>query len=443
VPTDRIEMTARQRHRIPPAVRQRDFALLWLASLANGLSFQMAAVAVGWQVYAIHRSALDLGLIGLAEFVPLPLLALPAGHLADRFPRRLVIACSLVVDIAVMALLLVVTMSGATRLWPFLSLAAATGVASAIGSPAARALPPTLVPPEMLTSALALRSLATQIATVSGPALGGLLFAVRPELPYSAGMGLALLALVSVLGMRPAPARIQAEVGGSPDLRSLLAGIAFVRTTPVLLGAITLDLFAVLLGGQIALAPLFARSILHVGPAGLGLLRAAPAFGAIAAGAILTRRPAGRQAGRKLLVVVGVFGASMIVFGLSRSFPLSLAALAVSGFVDMFSMNIRSTTAALATPDELRGRVNAIEVVFISASNQLGAFESGAAAALVGAVPAVVAGGALTVALAAVWPSLFPALARIDRLEELQPGAYTPALTVASAQTVEPPADTL
>ena len=204
-------------------------------------------------------------------------------------------------------------------------------------------------------------------------------------------------------------------------LGSLLAGLRFVRGTPVLLGAISLDLVAVLFGGAVALLPLFARDILDVGPVGLGVLRSAPAVGALFAGIMLTRRPLRGMAGRKLLVVVGVFGGSMVVFGLSNSFALSFAALAVSGFADMISMNIRSMITALATPDALRGRVNAVEMVFISASNELGAFESGAAAALVGAVPAVVVGGCLTIAAALLWPRLFPQMAGIDRLESLHP----------------------
>ena len=203
---------------------------------------------------------------------------------------------------------------------------------------------------------------------------------------------------------------------------NLLAGFRFMRRTPVLLGAITLDLFAVLFGGAVALLPLFARSVLHTGPFGLGVLRTAPAVGALLAGVVLTRRPLGGRVGRTLLLVVGAFGASMIVFALSHSFALSFGALAVSGFVDMISMNIRSTTVALATPNELRGRVLAIEMVFVSASNELGAFESGVAAALFGAVTAVVAGGAITIGLAASWPFLFPALAAIDRFEDVHPG---------------------
>jgi MFS family permease len=412
------------RRRLPPVLQQRDYALLWVALLVMAAATQMTAVAVGWQVYAIHRNPFDLGLIGLAEFMPLPLLALPAGHVADRFPRRFVFAISLVVEITVTALLLVVSLAGARQLWPFLALAAATGVAGALGAPAGRAIPPEVVSADQLASAMALRSIAGQAAVIGGPAVGGVLFAVRPELVYGLAIGLLVIGLGCVLAL--GTPRVVARAGPAPGLSGLLAGIGFIRRTPVMLGAISLDLFAVLFGGAVALLPVFARSILHTGPAGLGVLRSAPAVGALVAGVIIARHPLRSNAGRTLLVVVALFGASMVVFGLSRWFAVSIAALAVSGFADMISMNIRSTTVALATPDALRGRVNAVEMVFISASNELGAFESGVAAALLGAMPAVVAGGALTIAVAAVWPRLFPSLARIDRLEELQPAAAEP-----------------
>jgi MFS family permease len=386
-----------------------------------GLGGQMVAVAIGWQVYEIDRNPFHLGLVGLAEFLPLPLLALPAGHLADRLSRRLVFVCELALLMVVAALLIVVTLAGAATLWPFLALAVALGVASAIGSPASRALPPTLVPTEILAAALALRSTAVQGAVVVGPAVGGVLFAIRAELVYAASVVLFAAAVVCVLALRePRVPRMRADEAG---IESVLQGIAFIRRTPVLLGAISLDLVAVLLGGAVALLPLFARDVLEVGPEGLGLLRSAPAVGALVAGIMLTRRPLRKRVGRRLLTVVGVFGASMLVFGLSRSFALSLFALAVSGFADMISMNIRSTIVAMATPEELLGRVNAVEMVFISASNELGAFESGAAAALIGAVPAVVAGGALTVGAALAWPLLFRELDHVDRFETLRPEA--------------------
>jgi predicted MFS family arabinose efflux permease len=247
------------------------------------------------------------------------------------------------------------------------------------------------------------------------------LFAIEPVAVYAVAAGLLLAGLTAVLMLRE-PARLSPDdLGRPPALDSLLTGIRFIRGTPVMMGAITLDLFAVLFGGAVALLPAFARSILHVGPIGLGLLRTAPALGALAAGALLTMHPPRARAGRTLIVVVGVFGASMVVFALSHSFLLSLAALAVSGFVDMVSMNIRGTIAALAVPDEVRGRVLAVELVFLSASNELGAFESGMAAALIGTAPAVLAGGVATIALAAVWTKLFPDLARVDRLEDLHP----------------------
>jgi MFS family permease len=408
------------RRRLPPVLQQRDFSLLWTALVVMGFASQMAVVAIGWQVYSIDHDPLDLGLIGLAEFLPLLLLALPAGHIADRFPRRLVFGLSLVVELFVLLALVGVSRAGAHELWPFLLLAMATGVAGSLGAPTGRALPTEVVVPDLLASAMALRSIAGQAAVIGGPVLGGVLFAIHPELVYGVAAGMMVVGLGCIFAMGP-PVVVRERIEEAPGLVRLLAGVGFIRRTPVLLGAISLDLFAVLFGGAVALLPVFAKSILHVGPEGLGILRAAPAVGALVAGFILVRRPLGRNAGRTLLGVVALFGVSMIVFGLSRWFALSAIALAVSGFADMISMNIRSTTVALATPDRLRGRVNAVESVFISASNELGAFESGLAAAILGATPAVVAGGVVTVALAAVWPRFFPALARVDRLEDVQP----------------------
>jgi hypothetical protein len=389
--------------------------------LCSGVAMQMVAVAVGWQVYSIHGSAFDLGLIGLAEFVPVPLLALPAGQLADRLPRVTLVVLWGFADALCVALLLLVTIGGAHQLWQFIALAGLTGTIAAMSAPAGRSLTPEIVPTELVAGALALRSVAGQAATIGGPAVGGLLFAIRPEAVYS--LGIALLVLSSLLMLRVAHPKAIARAGAEPArLSGLIGGIQFIRSTPVILGAITLDLFAVLLGGAVALLPLFAKSILHTGPFGLGVLRSSIAVGALIAGVRLVRRPLGGRSGRTLLIAVAVFGASMVVFGLSHWFLVSALALAVSGFVDMFSMNIRQTTVALATPNSLRGRVNAVEGVFVGASNELGAFESGSAAALLGAVPAVVIGGALTILLAAVWPWVFPALARVDRMEDVAPG---------------------
>ena len=297
-------------------------------------------------------------------------------------------------------------------------------MATALSFPATRAISPSLVPQELLPNALAIRSVASQVGVVAGPALGGLLFALAPTVAYATALGLFALALVAVLAMRPrfavAPGAAAATAPGG-QVRALLGGIHFIRATPVLLGAILLDLFAVLFGGAVALLPVFAQSILHTGPVGLGVLRSAPAVGAVFAGVLLVRRPLPTRAGRTLIGVVIAFGASMIVFGLSRTMVLSLGALVVSGAVDMVSMNIRTTTATLVTPDHVRGRVGAVEAVFIGASNELGAFESGTAAALIGTVPAVVAGGGLTILIALAWTALFPQLATLGRLADLRP----------------------
>jgi len=406
------------RQRLPPPLRLRNFALLWTSSLANGLALQMLVVAIGWQVYAIHKNPLDLGLVGLAEFLPLPILALPAGHLADRMPRRLVVAVGLVLQVAIAVTLVAITLAGAHRLWPFLSIGVLAGIASAVTNPAGRAITPEIVPPELLPGAVALRSVASQIGIVVGPAVGGVIFAVEPVAVYITAAALFALAVVTILGVSSGGAAAPAT---ELTWQTISAGIGFIVRTRMLLGAISLDLVAVLFGDSIALAPVFAATILDIGPIGLGALRAAPSAGALVGALLLSRRPLRLPAGATLLSVVAIFGAMMIVFGFSRSLPLSLAALAVSGFVDMISMNIRSTTVLLVTPRELQGRVSAVEWVFVSASNELGAFESGAVASLIGTVAAVVAGGAVMIGTAASWRRLFPALARMGRLDELRP----------------------
>ena len=400
------------------ALRERDFRLFWLSLLSEGLALSMATVAVGWQVYEIDGDPLDLGLVGLAEFIPLPLLALPAGHLADRVSRRTVIVAARLLDTAVLLALLGVTVAGPDRLAPFLVLAFGTGAASALGAPAGRALTPSLVPEELLAAAFAIRSVAAQVAVVVGPAVGGLLFAVRPELVYGIGALLTLISLAFIVQLRSG--RTPAPVG-APGLDSVLDGVRLIRRTRVLLGAISLDLFAVLFGGAVALLPAFAKDVLGTGPTGLGVLRSAPAVGALAAGLVLTRHPVQRRVGAVLLTVVALFGAATVVFGLSRAMWLSVLALAVAGAADMVSVVLRQLILPFVTPDALRGRVTAVEMVFISASNELGAFESGVAAALLGLVPAVVLGGVATIAIAALWPFLFRELARVDRVEELRP----------------------
>jgi MFS family permease len=407
------------RDRLPPALRIRDFALLWGSLLTNGLAAQMLAVAIGWQVYVIHHNPFDLGLVGLMEFLPLPFLALPAGQLADRLPRRAVTAASYVVNILIAVALVVVTLDGARKLWPYLALAAVSGVGGVVGNPAARAMTRELVPAELIAGAMALRTLAGQIGVIAGPALGGVIFSVDPVAVYAAAAALLTVSLVAILAMRPA---LESFVTTEPlGWDSLVAGVRFIWQTRTLLGAISLDLFGVLLGDAIALAPVFASSILHTGPVGLGLLRTAPALGALLGAVLLTRRPLQRPAGPAMLAIVAIFGAATIVFGLSKWLPLSMAALAVTGFVDTISVNIRSTAVSLLTPPQLQGRVAAVEWVFIGASNELGAFWSGSLARLIGTVPAVVAGGGAMIGIAGTWTRFFPSLARLGRLEDLRP----------------------
>jgi MFS family permease len=406
------------RHRLPPALRLRGFAFLWTALLTNGFATQMMVVAIGWQVYAIRHRPLDLGLVGLAEFLPLPLLALPAGQLADRVSRRRLSAVAGALQVGIAALLLAITAVGPNSIWPFLGVGLLSGVASAVGTPATRALTPELVPLELLQGAIALRSVAGQIGVVAGPALGGVVFAVEPLAVYAVAGALLVVGVAATLGLPPTLSRREAK---AIDRQSLVAGIQFISRTRVVLGAILLDLVAVLFGDAIALAPVFAKTILDGGPIVLGGLRAAPSAGALVAGLLITRWPLPFRAGRALLLVVATFGAATIVFGLSRSLPLSLAMLAVTGFVDMISMNIRATAVTVLTPLSLQGRVSAVEWVFISASNELGAFEAGGMATLLGTMRAVILGGALMIGFAAAWSRLFPPLARMGRLDELQP----------------------
>jgi MFS family permease len=407
----------------PSPFRHRDFRLFWVAFVTTGVAMSMALVAIGWQVLEVRNNPLDLGLLGLFEFLALLVFALPAGHVADRFPRRTVYALMVTADVFVFGALLTVTIRGADSVWPFFALAFVTGTGSAFGAASGRALTPSLVPEEILVSALAQRSIAFQLSLVAGPAAGGLLFAIRPELVYIVSIALSVIALGCVLALHKGR---EPAAEGSADLAEVLAGVRLIRRTRVLFGAISLDLFAVLFGGAVALLPVFAKDILEVGPTGLGFLRTAPAIGSFAAALLLARFPVRRRAGPTLFVVVAGFGACMVVFGLSREMWLSMLALALAGAFDLVSVVLRSTILPLVTPDELRGRVNAVEMVFISGSNELGAFESGVAAALIGAAPAVIVGGIATIAVAGVWWKLFPALAKVDRLDELRPVALEP-----------------
>lgn len=378
------------------------------------------SVSVGWQVYDLTRSPLALGIVGLAEFVPMFLLALPAGELVDRFdPRRIIMLASLLEAVS-SALLLTFVFTHQTSVWPLYGIILLYGTARGFSGPATGSLLPFLVPPEKLPKSLAWGSSATQLAIIAGPAFGGFAYALGPAIAY----GSALLAfLVAASGMLFLGGR--RLVPGTPARTSRLArvreGIEFVRSRQVILGAISLDLFAVLLGGAVSLLPIYARDILHVGPAGLGLLRSAPAFGAVVTALTLTRQPVERKVGHTMFAAVVIFGIGTIVFGISRSFGLSLAALAVTGAADQISVYIRSALVQFATPDPMRGRVSAVSTLFVSASNELGAFESGVTAALFGTVPAVILGGVGTLIVVAIWMRIFPPLRTVDRMRDVMP----------------------
>lgn len=396
------------------ALRFRNFRLLLAGTFLAVVAEQMLAVAVGWELYERTGAPLALGLVGLVQVLPVVLLALPAGHVADRFDRKWVTVAAM--------LLLVLCSLGLTAL----SLAQGplplvyacllfVGVARSFQSPAAAALTAQAVPPEHFTNAATWESSAWQASAILGPALGGLVIATQHSatLVYAANVFVFLLVALLLGLMRPRPVAFSEE---RATLGSLLAGLRFIWSAKIILAAITLDMFAVLLGGATALLPIFARDILEVGPSGLGWLRAAPAVGALLAAVLIAHLPPLRRAGRTLLLVVAGFGAATIVFGLSQSFALSLLMLALLGALDNISVVIRSTLLLTRTPDEMRGRVNAVHFVFIGISNELGAFESGVAAALLGTVGAVVVGGIGTILVVLLVAMRWPEVRRLGRL---------------------------
>lgn len=393
----------------------RAFVLFWAARLFGITANQMLMVAVGWQMYDLTGSAWDLGLVGLFQFVPALLLTLPAGQVADRFHRGRIFAASLSVQVVVAAVLVWSSMQGLVHRDLILALSVLLGVARAFQMPAQQALTPLLVPSSLLAPAVTLSTAGMEFAVIAGPALGGLIYLAGPAAVYGVCCVVLAVAVGLTLGIRydhqPQP---QAR-----GWRHLVAGLHFVWHQKVLLGALSLDLFAVLLGGATALLPLYARDILHTGPEGLGVLRAAPSVGALLMSLALMRWPIDRGVGTKLLLAVAVFGAATVVFGLSTHLGLSVLALAVTGAADSVSVVIRMTVMQLETPDALRGRVSAVNSIFIGASNQLGEFESGALAALLGPVGAVVLGGVGTMLVAWSWTRLFPALAGRDQLKPL------------------------
>jgi MFS family permease len=396
------------------AFGHQGFRLYWAAQLCATVASQMQGVAVGWQVYNLTQQPLDLGLVGLAQFLPALALALVTGHVADRYDRRRVLAVCMTLQMISALLLLMLTVSGNANKMPIFAVIFLFGIARAFGFPAATALMPNLVPLPHFTQAAAWTSSGRQAATIAGPALGGFLYALGPSFVYGSCAILLLGAALLLILIHMESTNITRR---AVTWDSVVAGIAFIRTQPVVLGAISLDLFAVLLGGATALLPLYARDILHVGPWELGLLRSAPALGALIIGLWLAYRPLISHAGYVLLTTVGIFGIATIGFGISHNLWLSLGMLTVLGAADMVSVVIRRILVLVATPDEMRGRVSAVESVFIGASNELGEFESGVTAAWFGAVPAVILGGIGTLGVVVLWGWLFPELRQVDALD--------------------------
>lgn len=395
------------------AFRHRAFALFWSARVCSMLAIQMQVVAVGWQVYAMTGDPLDLGLVGLFQFLPTLALVLVAGHVVDNNDRKTVLFGALSIEMIAVAALFLLTMAGGLSPHAIFAVVALIGLAKSFEGPANQAILSATVPVEDLPNAVAWQSSGVQVAQISGPALGGLLYIAGPAAVYGVSTAMLVLSVLLIAACRPRPVTMTKR---AMSLTSMLAGAAFIRSRPEILGAISLDLFAVLLGGATALLPIYARDVLFVGPWGLGLLRSAPALGALAMAMIITRWGVKRHAGRWMLVAVAGFGIATIAFGLSADPVLSFIALLAVGATDQVSMFVRQTLIQLSTPDDMRGRVGAVTSLFIGASNQLGEFESGSVAALVGAVPAVVLGGVGAVGLAGLWAAMFPALRRVDRL---------------------------
>ncbi len=396
-----------------------DFSLYQLARFLIVAGLEMQSVAVGWQIYEITKRPLDLGLVGLAQFSPGILLFLVTGHAADTFNRRkLLMTCYAGFGVC-SALLLFYALSGLRTVLPMYAIVVLLGVVRSFNNPASRSLLPQIIPEEHLQNAIAWNSSVNQGGTILGPSLGGLIYAVAkgPAAVYTTSM---LAAAGAVFLMTQIKLHIKARPREPLSLKSVLAGLRYIGKTKIILGSISLDLFAVLLGGAVALLPVFAAEVLRTGPWGLGLLRASPAIGAGSMALLLAHRPFRSRAGVTMLWCVGGFGAFTVLFGISRSLVLSMVALILVGSMDMVSVVVRSTLVQLATPDEMRGRVSAVEMIFIGASNEIGQFESGLTAQWFGAVPAVIMGGVGTLLITALWAWNFPELRRVEKLSSLR-----------------------
>ncbi len=409
----------------PPSARallnERDYLLFWASRWMGSLGSQIQGVTMGWQVYAISRrtlgvgaSAFNVSLIGLITFAPLFFLALPAGETADRHDRRRVLMICYAGEVLAVGILVAAALAGKASIPLLLGVAVLFGASRAFFSPATTALGPMLVPRALLPRAIAWNSLAWQSASIAGPAIAGLLIAASPGVAYEVTLGLYLAAAACLMLIRR---ETRPTVQPGSRLALVREGLVYVWEHKVVFGAISLDLAAVILGGATALLPAFAKDVLHVGPTGFGILRAAPALGATAVGLYLASHPIRRRAGAIMFVSVGLFGAATVVFGLSTLLWLSVIALAILGGADMLSVFVRQTLVQLMTPDAMRGRVAAVSTLFISASNELGEFESGLVARFLGPVGAAVFGGVGALLVTGAWAGLFPALRKADRLE--------------------------
>ncbi|GJG94669.1 MFS transporter [Cupriavidus pauculus] len=396
--------------------RDPAFRHFWFARLCTTIGYQIFTVAVGWQMYDLTRDPFMLGMVGLVQFLPSIVLLLMSGHVADRFDRRIIVRTCQMLEAVIAASMAVASFSGWVTSEHIFLFVALIGGCRAFETPTLQALLPSVVTPRQLPRAVALASSAAQTAIIIGPALGGFAYVAGAGVVYTISAVLFAIAamLVFTLKLRQAAQRLTAPV----SIKTLFAGFAYIRSHQVLLGAVSLDLFAVLLGGATALLPIYARDILHTGPWGLGLLRSSPAIGALVTALWLARHPLNRRVGRVMFGAVAIFGVATMVFGVSTWLPLSMGALVVLGASDMISVVVRQTLVQLDTPDDMRGRVGAVNSVFIGASNQLGEFESGVTAALLGPVGAVLLGGAGTVLVVGAWMKLFPALTHRDRLHD-------------------------
>jgi MFS family permease len=395
-------------------LRDASFLFFLLSRSLSRFSSQIAAVAIGWQIYDLTGSAFDLGMVGLVQFLPTALLVFVAGHAADRFERKRVVQLCQVAEALTALFLAVSTFFGWLDAVQIYIATFIIGIAGAFESPATAALLPLIAPQGSLQRATAVSSGAAQVATITGPAIGGLAYVFAPSLPYLIIVVFWIAGAVLTGFLRPRQQAMMKEQGADDDL---YAGVRFIRNNTAILGTISLDLFAVLLGGVVALLPIYARDILQTGPLGLGILRAAPAIGALFMTIVLARHPIDRHVGMRMFQSVIIFGAATVAFALSQWMWLSVISLAILGAADTVSVVIRFSLVQLATPDEMRGRVGAVNFLFINASNQLGQFESGVTAALLGTVPAAILGGVGTIAIALLWMKLFPALRKVERLE--------------------------